>query len=110
VKALGLPVNGGIWVGDVIPVSPAAKAGLRGSTRVVTDSGDKMVRFDGWQHSNMVGGDIIVAVNGRPLHTEQDLANVLRTVKPGDVLALSIVRGRRPIELRVTAGPRGQQY
>src|SRR5207245_8107105 len=58
-----LAVNRGLLVGRVEPGSGAAKAGLRGSTNEVTVSGET------WP----LGGDVIVAVDGAPAASIEDL-------------------------------------
>ncbi len=46
-------------------------------------------------------GDIIVEANGVPVSTEQDLINLLREMRAGDVLRLKIFRDRRYITAEV---------
>ncbi len=46
-------------------------------------------------------GDIIVEANGVPISTEQDLLNVIREMRAGDVLRLKVFRDRRYITANV---------
>ena len=72
-----LPENG-ILVGAVTPGLPAAKAGLRGGTQER--------QFRGGQVT--LGGDVIVAVNGRGVDGIEDLQAVLIDRKQGDSVTL----------------------
>lgn len=57
----------GALVIDITPGSPADKAGLRGS--------DRQVELEG--ESVRVGGDVVTAINGEPVHTFDDLVAYL---------------------------------
>lgn len=73
-----------VIVVDVQPDSPAARAGL-------------------------LVGDIIVALGGAPIAEPTDLRAVLRPQRVGEALAVSVVRGGEPRELRVTVGERSRR-
>jgi S1-C subfamily serine protease len=78
----GLPVDRGVLVGDVLPRSPGAVAGLRAGDRIVV-SGDELY---------VLGGDIITAVNGEPVQGAATVARALLEARPGDLLRLEVVR------------------
>jgi S1-C subfamily serine protease len=85
-KDRGLSVNHGVLIDaaangapGVFPGSPAAKAGLK-------------------------DGDIVVAVDGDPVDQDHDLSTRILPHVPGDVVALSVIRGGRTMEIRVTLG------
>ncbi|RME83239.1 MAG: PDZ domain-containing protein [Caldilineae bacterium] len=97
IQALGLDVDHGILIAEVLPDTPAAKAGLRG--------GDEEVLVEGAPF--LVGGDIITAINGQPLKTFDDLLAYLgRYTEPGDTVTLTIVRDGEEMQVDVTLAPR----
>ena len=109
-RSLGLAAHRGILVRDVMPGSPAAKAGLRGGTREVTTKGAPVVGSDGLlhpeRHYNVVGGDIILSIDGRPANSLKDVRAVLGHATPGSVVVLHVLRGSKSLILRVTPGPK----
>ena len=85
-EALQLPVSQGILVARVSPGSPAARAGLRGATRQVIVGNSRV----------LVGGDIVVAIDGRAIAGNQDLARYLELeTKVGQTVELKILREGR---------------
>jgi len=91
----GVPSNG-VMVVKVVAGSPAAKAGLRPATRRVTVDGA----------SALVGGDAIVAVDGKALGA-MELSDLVDAHKPGDTLKLEVVRAgaRRTVEVTLGNAP-----
>lgn len=84
----GLSVQRGVLVVDVVPEAPADRAGLR------PDS------------ANGIPGDVIVAVNGRPVDTMEDLLALLAEHQPGDRVRVRVVRGGGVWEVDVVLGVR----
>ena len=82
----------GVLVVQVQSGSPAAEAGLRGSSTEVT--------IDGQQQ--LVGGDVIVAVDGQEIASMEDLTSALAQAQAGDTLTLTLLRDGREIEREVT--------
>ena len=70
---LRLPADKGVLVGAVKPGSPAAKAGLKGGTTQVVVAGE----------SYQLGGDMIVALNGKPVASVDALRDAIAAHKPG---------------------------
>jgi putative serine protease PepD len=91
---LNLPVKQGLLIERVVPDGPAAHAGLRGGDRPVTDGLRRYV----------VGGDVIVAADGKPVASQLDLNLMLNRKRPGDSMSLEIYRGRQKMEIKVTLG------
>ena len=89
----GLPAHGVVVV-KVVKGSPAAKAGLKAATRQVTVNGIE----------TFVGGDAIVAVDGKPVSSTAQLGDVVALHKPGDALQLEVVRGGKSRTVAVTLG------
>ena len=53
------------------------------------------------------GGDLIIAVDGRPVHVFGDLLSYLMENKsPGDTIQLTILRDNQQKEVTVTLGKR----
>jgi Do/DeqQ family serine protease len=79
-EELGLPKDaGGTIVVNVTPDSPAAKAGLRRS-------------------------DVILAVNGKPVSTIEDLHFMIGQMLPGAKVDLQIMRDAKPRTISLTLG------
>ena len=78
-----LPVDNGVLVASVRAGTGAAKAGLKPATSEVTVEGET------WP----AGGDVIVKVDGMPVPTVDRLVDEIASKKPGDKVALEIVRG-----------------
>ncbi|MGC8967183.1 MAG: S1C family serine protease [Thermus sp.] len=90
----GLPSQG-LLVEKVEPGSPAERAGLKGASRFVTldtPTGSVQVGVD---------GDVILEANGQPLADPSDLRNLLANLKPGQAVALKVLRGGKTLEVRV---------
>lgn len=54
--------------------------------------------------AGLLPGDVIVALNGKPIKTIADLRTVLFRTKPGDTATLKVYRSRRAMTLRVKIG------
>jgi serine protease Do len=85
---LDLDVSSGILVQNVVPNGPAAKAGVRGGQ---AESGGVAT-----------GGDIIIEVDGAAVASVQQLSTRLQAHKPGDTVALTIIRNGERISVNVT--------
>jgi S1-C subfamily serine protease len=87
-RSLGLT---GALIVDVSPGSAAARAGLQGTRR---DSGGRLLL-----------GDLIVAIDGEPITSADDVMLGLEQRQVGDTVRVTIVRDerRRDVEVRVQA-------
>jgi len=95
-KGLGLSVQEGVLVVQVIRGGPADQAGLRGGNREVAIGG---VRFH-------LGGDIITAINDHPVREMEKLVKQINGMRVGETLTLHIVRDGRQLEIRVLLSER----
>ena len=96
-RALGLDINRGILIEEVLPDTPAAKAGLRG--------GDETREIEGVTF--VTGGDVIIAIDGQPVQVFDDLLAYLgRYTSPGDAITLTIYRDGETLEVPLTLGVR----
>jgi S1-C subfamily serine protease len=83
-------------VDSVSAGGPAAAAGLRGGTHQEQFQGQTIT----------VGGDVIVAVDGRAVASAADLVRIVtNALRPGQTALFAVVRGssRRAIAVTVTA-------
>ncbi len=88
-KLFGLPLDRGLLVEEVLPGSPAALVGLRAGERVVMVTDRPYV----------LGGDIIIAVNGQELTSPSELAHVLLESRLSEVIRLSVYRRGQKLEI-----------
>jgi len=94
-KHLGLTVNNGLIVQAVTPGSPAAIAGIMPGTREVSLEGFY------YKYVFVIGGDIILAVDGENMLTPRQLMNKIKRKAPGDIVTLTILRDSTTIEVQV---------
>jgi S1-C subfamily serine protease len=92
-EGINLPADHGALVQDVAPGSPAAKAGLRAG-KTQTDEG------------LVVGGDLIVKVDGIEIKDPPDVARAIADNKPGDRVAIEYYRGKKLRTVVLTLGER----
>ncbi|HYB62041.1 MAG TPA: trypsin-like peptidase domain-containing protein, partial [Methylomirabilota bacterium] len=92
--ALGLPVEQGLLIESVDPGSPAERAGLRGGNRMVIVG---MMRI-------LIGGDVLVAINGQKVGSQLDMAVALDRTRPGDTVTIEFYRGQQHMNARLTLG------
>ena len=52
----------------------------------------------------MLGGDLIVAMDGQQITDPQDIAVVLDKHQSGDTISVTVMRGRRQMTVKVTLG------
>ena len=96
-KIMNVNVTYGLLIVEVIPESPAEKAGLRGGNRTVIVN-DLRIK---------VGGDIIVMINGARIRNGDDLSTYLeRNTKPGDKIQITVIRAGRLVSVTLELGVR----
>jgi S1-C subfamily serine protease len=92
-----VPPEGGLMVLRVVSGSPADRAGVRGPEREVRVG---RIRFP-------AGADFIRAINGEKVQNFESLTILLETrTRVGDTIQLTIMRGGREMNLRVTLAER----
>lgn len=97
---LGLADARGFVVLDVVPGSPAAKAGLEGATGTVTREGREF----------RVGGDVILSVDGMDVRKIDDiLIHLQREKEVGDTMTLGVLRDGRSVAMDVLLEGRPSQ-
>jgi len=93
-SALNLPVQQGILIEQVTPGGAAAAAGIHGGSRTVI-AGMRQLR---------IGGDVIVAINGKTVSDQTDLNLLLNRQQPGDSATLTIYRDGKKMDVTVKLG------
>ncbi len=91
-QQIGLPADYGILIERVLPGGAAQRAGLRGGTELAYKGNTRV----------MLGGDLIVGVDGQEITTPQDLSNALNAHHAGDTVVLTIYRGQQRMTVKVT--------
>jgi S1-C subfamily serine protease len=93
-EQIGLPADFGILIQTVLPGGAAAKAGLRGGNERLYQGNEPV----------MLGGDLIVAIDGQEIQSPQDLSGALNLHRAGDTVVVTIFRGQRRLNVKVTLG------
>ncbi|MCY3774967.1 MAG: trypsin-like peptidase domain-containing protein [Candidatus Aminicenantes bacterium] len=87
-SALKLPVQEGLLIERVEQGSSSDLAGLRGGRRRVLLGNFFLI----------IGGDILVSLDGQPVRSHDDLVRLLADKRPGDRVGAGFYRGDRRIE------------
>jgi S1-C subfamily serine protease len=105
-EQIGLPADYGILIERVLPGGAAEKAGLRGGNQKAYQGNIPV----------MLGGDLIVAMDGTEITSPQDLSAAMNSHRAGDLVTITVFRGRKRMDIKVTLGdardqqdPRGAQ-
>jgi S1-C subfamily serine protease len=96
-RHLGYVVSRGAIVGEVRDGSPAEHAGLRGGSDEESFNGQDVT----------TGGDVIVAVDGRPVRSADEVVREVSSRLPGEKITLAVVRGktRKTVTAKLGARP-----
>jgi S1-C subfamily serine protease len=93
-EQIGLPADYGILIERVLPGGAAEKAGLHGGTQRAYQGNIPV----------MLGGDLIVAMDGDDITSPQDLSAAMNSHRAGDTVTLTIYRGHKRMDVKVTLG------
>jgi S1-C subfamily serine protease len=96
---LGLPADYGLLVQRVLPGGAAERAGLRGGTERAYLGNTPI----------MVGGDLIIAIDGQDVQDQQQLEQVMNNHRAGDAVRITVYRGKRRMDLNLTLGEAREQ-
>jgi len=98
-QELGLPADYGVLIVRAVPGGSADRAGLHG--------GNQRAYIGNVQV--MVGGDLIVAIDGEEIADQQDLMGVLSKHKAGDTVTVTVFRNKRKMDVKVTMSEAREQ-
>lgn len=96
---IGLPVDYGLLIVQVTPGGSADLAGLRAGTEQAY-LGNTLI---------MLGGDLIVAIDGQKVQDEDDLAQMMNAHRAGDTVKVTIYRNKKKMDVSVVLGEARQQ-
>ena len=98
-QEMGLPADYGVLIVQVVPGGAADHAGLRGGTERAYLGNTPI----------MLGGDLIVALDGKPLEDERDMSDIMNQHRSGDTVTVTIYRGKKKMDVKVTLGEAREQ-
>jgi S1-C subfamily serine protease len=96
---MGLAADYGLLIVQVVPGGAADRAGLRGGNERAFLGNIPI----------MVGGDLIVAIDGEQVQDQQDLAQIMNNHRAGDTVRLTVYRGKKKMDVNVTLGEAKEQ-
>ena len=91
---MGLAADSGVLIERVLPGGAADRAGLHGGTEQAYLGNTPI----------MLGGDLIIAIDGQQVQDPQDINSIMEKHQPGDVVSVTIVRGRRKMSIKLMLG------
>ena len=91
-EEIGLPADYGILIQQVLQGGAAERAGLHGGNQRLYQGNTPV----------MLGGDLIVAIDGQEIQTPQDLSGALNAHRAGDVVTVTAYRGQKRMNFKVT--------
>ena len=96
---MGLASDYGLLIVQVVSGGAADRAGLHGGNERAYLGNIPI----------MIGGDLIVAVDGQPVETQQDLAQIMNNHRAGDTVHVTVYRGKKKMDFNITLGEARQQ-
>ncbi len=91
---MGLAVDSGVLIQRVIPGGAAERAGLRGGNQQAYVGNTPI----------MLGGDLIVAIDGQQVTDPQDISAIMDKHQAGDIVSVTIYRGQKQITFKLMLG------
>jgi S1-C subfamily serine protease len=98
-QEMSLPADYGVLIVEATRGGAAERAGLRGGSQRAYIGNIPV----------MIGGDLIIAIDGEQIGDQQDLAATLNKHKAGDTVTVTIFRGKRKMDVKVTMGEAREQ-
>jgi S1-C subfamily serine protease len=96
---MGLAADFGLLIVQVTPGGAAERAGLRGGSERAYLGNIPI----------MLGGDLIVGIEGEKVEDQQDLAQAMNNHRAGDTVRMTIYRGKKKMDVSVTLGEAREQ-
>jgi S1-C subfamily serine protease len=91
---LSLAADYGLLIVQAVAGGSADRAGLRGGTERAYLGNTPI----------MLGGDLIVAINGEKVESQQILAQIMNKHRAGDTVKVTIFRGKKQLDVPVVLG------
>jgi S1-C subfamily serine protease len=91
---LGLAADSGVLIIQVSPGGAAERAGLRGGNERAYIGNIPI----------LVGGDLIIAIDGQEVVDQQDIARIMNNHRAGDNVKVTAWRGKKKMDFQVTLG------
>ncbi len=91
---MGLDADHGVLIQTVVPGGAAERAGLHGGTQKAYVGNTPI----------MLGGDLIVAMDGREVTDPQDISEIMDRKQAGDTMTVTILRGRKEMTIKLILG------
>jgi S1-C subfamily serine protease len=91
---LGLAADYGLLIVQAVPGGSADRAGLRGGSERAYLGNTPI----------MIGGDLVIAIDGERVDSQQGLAQAMNRHRAGDTVKVTIFRGKKKIEVPVVLG------
>jgi S1-C subfamily serine protease len=91
---MGLAVDSGVLVQRVLPGGAAERAGMHGGNQQAYVGNTPI----------MLGGDLIVAIDGKEVNDPQDISALMDKHQAGDTISVTFYRGRKQITLKLILG------
>ncbi len=98
-QQIGLPADYGMLIERVLPNGAAERAGLHGGSQRAYLGFTPIV----------LGGDLIVAIDGQEVTSKQDYSNALNAHHAGDTISVTVFRGKQRMNTKVTLSDATQQ-
>jgi S1-C subfamily serine protease len=93
-EEIGLPADYGVLIIQLVRGGAAERAGLRGGTQ----------RANLGNTPILLGGDLIVAVNGQEVNDIQDLEGIMNNHRAGETVRVTVYRGKQKLDVNLTLG------
>jgi len=93
-QQMGLAADYGVLVEKVVPGGAAERAGIRGGNQQAYVGNTPI----------MLGGDLIVAIDGQEVTDPQDINAMMDKHQAGDTISITLYRGRKQITLKLILG------
>jgi len=98
-EEIGLPADYGLLIVQVVPGGAADQAGLRAGTERAYLGNTPI----------MLGGDLIVAIDGQKVEDENDLAQMMNDHRAGDTVKVTIYRNKKKLDINVSLAEAREQ-
>lgn len=93
-QQMGLDADYGVLIQKVLPGGAAERAGLRGGNEKAYVGNTQI----------LLGGDLIIAIDGEQVSTPQDIAAMMDKHQAGDIVSITVLRNRRQVTFKLTLG------